>query len=201
MVFVVWCITFVLLNQYNVIMTTLIIHPKDKSTQFLDIVYKDIPNKTIITGGITKNEVRKLIEEHDRVIMCGHGAPHGLFSVGQFPDCRGFIIDQSMVEVLSKKDNSIFIWCNADQFVNFYQLKGFYSGMFISEVGEATYCGLPGTKQEVVDESNFGFCELLAECINEPQDVMYNRIKENYGKIAEGNPVALYNHNRLYLSV
>ena len=190
-----------LLNQYNVIMTTLIIHPKDKSTQFLDIVYKDIPNKTIITGGITKNEVRKLIEEHDRVIMCGHGAPHGLFSVGQFPDCRGFIIDQSMVEVLSKKDNSIFIWCNADQFVNFYQLKGFYSGMFISEVGEATYCGLPGTKQEVVDESNFGFCELLAECINEPQDVMYNRIKENYGKIAEGNPVALYNHNRLYLSV
>jgi hypothetical protein len=102
-----------------------------------------------------------LIEEHDRVMMCGHGAPMGLFSVGQFKNTGGFIIDHTMVDILSKKDNSIFIWCNADQFVNRFKLKGFYSGMFISEVGEAYYCGLPGTKQDVVDESNFGFCELL----------------------------------------
>jgi hypothetical protein len=156
-------------------MKTLIIHPKDKSTQFLDIVYEPIPNKTIITGGITKEEVVKLIEEHDRVMMCGHGAPMGLFSVGQFKNTGGFIIDHTMVDILSKKDNSIFIWCNADQFVNRFKLKGFYSGMFISEVGEAYYCGLPGTKQDVVDESNFGFCELLSECINEPHDVMYCR--------------------------
>jgi hypothetical protein len=106
-----------------------------------------------------------------------------------------------MVEVLSKKDNSIFIWCNADQFVNFHKLKGFFSGMFISEVGEAYYCGLPGTKQDEVNESNFGFCNLLSECINEPQEVMYHTIKTNYGKIAEENSVALYNHNRLYLSI
>lgn len=182
-------------------MKTLIIHPKDKSTQFLDIVYENIPNKTIITGGITKEEVRTLIEEHDRVMMCGHGAPMGLFAVGQFKQSGGFIIDHTMVDLLSKKDNSIFIWCNADQFVERFKLKGFYSGMFISEVGEAYYCGLPGTSQEVVNESNFGFCELLSECINEPQDVMFDTIKETYGKIAEENPVALYNHNRLYLSI
>ena len=133
--------------------------------------------------------------------MCGHGAPMGLFSVGQFPKSNGFIIDETMIDVLSKKDNSIFIWCNADKFVNYYGLKGFYSGMFISEVGEAYYCGLPGTKQDVVDESNYGFCELLSECINEPQDIMYESIKKEYGKIAVENPVALYNHNRLYLSI
>ena len=183
-------------------MKTLVIHPLDKSTQFLDIVYNPIPNKTVITGGITKDEVRKLIEEHDRVIMCGHGAPFGLFAVGQFKNTGGFIIDQSMVEALSKKDNSIFIWCNADQFVNYYGLKGFFSGMFISEVGEATYCGLPGTPQEVVDESNYGFCELLSECINETNTSdIYEKIKTEYGKIAENNAVALYNHNRLYLSI
>ena len=181
-------------------MKNLIIHPKDNSTQFLDIVYKDIPNKTIITGGVTKKKLKKLIEEHDRVMMCGHGAPVGLFSVGQFPKSNGLIIDQSMIDVLSKKDNSIFIWCNADQFVNKYGLKGFFSGMFISEVGEAYYCGLPGTSQGDVDESNFGFVNMLSECINEPQDVMYDTIIEKYGKIAEENPVALYNHNRLYLS-
>jgi hypothetical protein len=178
-------------------MKTLIIHPKDKSTHFLDIVYNPIPNKTIITGGVTQNELIKLIEEHDRVMMCGHGSPLGLFSVGQFPDTKGYVIGSNMVKTLSKKDNSIFIWCNADQFVNYHKLKGFYTKMFISEVGEAYYCGLPGTEQEEVDESNYGFVNMLSECINEPQEVMYEQITKKYGKIAENNPVALYNWNRL----
>ena len=182
-------------------MKTLIIHPKDESTHFLDIVYNPIPNKTIITGGVSQNKLIKLIEEHDRVMMCGHGSPHGLFSVGQFPDNKGYVIGSNMVETLSKKDNSIFIWCNADQFVNYHKLKGFYSGMFVSEVGEAYYCGLPGTEQDSVDESNYGFVNMLSECINETQEVMYDTIKTNYGKIAEKNPVALYNHKRLYLSI
>ena len=182
-------------------MKTLIIHPHDESTQFLDIVYNPIPNKTIITGGVTQKELIKLIEEHDRVMMCGHGSPYGLFSVGQFPDTKGYVIGSTMVESLMEKDNSIFIWCNADQFVNHHKLKGFYSGMFISEVGEAYYCGLPGTEQDSVDESNYGFVNMLSECINEPQEVMYETIKTNYGKIAEKNSVALYNHNRLYLSI
>jgi hypothetical protein len=182
-------------------MKTLIIHPKDKSTQFLDIVYAPIENKTIITGGVSQEELIKLIEEHDRVMMCGHGSPYGLFAVGQFPDTKGYVIGANMVEELSKKDNSIFIWCNADQFVNFHKLKGFFSGMFVSEVGEAYYCGLPGTEQDSVDESNYGFVNMLSECINETQEVMYDTIMENYGKIAEVNPVALYNHKRLYLSI
>mgnify|MGYP006947670720 CR=1 FL=1 len=103
----------VVLPLYSLIKTnnkmkTLIIHPKDKSTQFLDIVYNPIPNKTIITGGVSQEELIKLIEEHDRVMMCGHGAPMGLFSVGQFPKTGGFIIDQSMVDILSKKERSFF---------------------------------------------------------------------------------------------
>jgi len=72
--------------------------------------------------------------------------------------------------------------------------------MFISEVGEAYYCGLPGTKQDVVDESNYGFCHILAECINENVDTIYEKVKNEYGLIAESNPVALYNNNRLYLN-
>ena len=198
--FIILCITFVSLNKKHK-MKTLIIHPKDESTHFLDIVYNPIPNKTIITGGVSQNKLIKLIEEHDRVMMCGHGSPHGLFSVGQFPDNKGYVIGSDIVETLSKKDNSIFIWCNADQFVNYHKLKGFYSGMFISEVGEAYYCGLPGTEQDSVDESNYGFVNMLSECINETQEVMYDTIKTNYGKIAEKNPVALYNHKRLYLSI
>jgi len=181
-------------------MKTLIIHPKDESTSFLDIVYQTIENKTIITGGISKKELVDLIESHDRIMMMGHGSPFGLFSVGRFDTSNGYIIDQSLVPHLEKKTDNVFIWCNADRFVNQYQLKGFYSGMFISEVGEASYCGLPGTPQEVVDESNYGFVNIISKYINENTETIYDNVKNEYGLIAEENSVAYYNNLRLYKS-
>ena len=185
-------------------MKTLIIHPADPSTTFLDIVYKDVPNQTLVQGGISKSDVMNLIKEHDRVMMMGHGSPEGLFSIGQFSNCGakygGYIIDQSMVPLLDEKDNSVFIWCNADKFVNTFKLKGFYSGMFISEVGEALYCGLPGTQQDEVDESNYGFVNIIGKHINEDKKIIHENVMREYGIIAEENPVALYNHNRLYVS-
>lgn len=189
-------------------MKTLIIHPSDPSTTFLDIVYKSIPNKTVITGGVSKSEVQQLIREHDRVMMMGHGSPAGLFSVGQFKHTGGngfygggYIIDQSMVSMLNEKDNNVFIWCNADKFVEAFQLKGFYTGMFISEVGEAVYCGLPGTQQDEVDESNYGFVNIIGKYINEDTNSIHEKVTSEYGVIAENSPVALYNYNRLYKSI
>jgi hypothetical protein len=107
-------------------MKTLIIHPEDDSTTFLDIVYKSIPDKTVITGGVSKSDVMKLIEEHDRVMMMGHGSPGGLFSCGQFGTSGGYIIDQSSIPYLKTKSDNVFIWCNADKFVETYKLQGFY---------------------------------------------------------------------------
>jgi len=181
----------------------LIIHPDDRSTDFLKPIYTNIENPTLITGGCTKTQIRELIESHDQVIMLGHGSPGGLFSVGKFEDDtfgRGYIIDYSMVPTLQAKDNSIFIWCNADMFVYYNSLKGFYSGMFISETTEALYCGLPSTSQNIVDESNNLFAQIVGEVINEDVKTIYDHTKLNYQLIAETNPVALYNHNRLYLA-
>ena len=152
-----------------------------------------------MNGGVSKDQVAKAINEHDRIIMLGHGSPYGLFSIGQFTGNNGYVIDESMVPLLLDKE-CISIWCNADQFMNKHQLYGFYSGMFISEVGEATYCGLPGTEQETVTTSNNYFAELLGEVINEPLGIIYEHIMDNYRLITEDNPVALYNHNRLYLA-
>jgi hypothetical protein len=180
-------------------MKTLIIHPQDNSTGFLNIVYSNVEDKTVIEGGKTKKEVLKLMEDHERIMMMGHGSPQGLFGVGQFTDSRGYIIDEEMVELLSERDNSVFIWCNADMFVNRYQLKGFYSGMFISEVGEANYCGLPGTSQDMVDESNYGFCNIIGKHINEDTKTIHENVTSEYGLIAETNSVALYNTLRLYM--
>lgn len=182
-------------------MKTLVIHPQDDSTFFLDIVYRNIEDLTLITGGVSKDELREEIKRHDRIMMMGHGSPGGLFSVGQFNTNNGYIIDSGFLDVIGEKKNSVFIWCNADQFVKRWNLKGFYTGMFISEVGEAYYCGLPNTEQPEVDESNYSFVEIMGECINYDSKIIHQIAKTRYGQLIEHNPVAKYNHERLYVNL
>jgi len=182
-------------------MKTLVIHPQDPSTHFLDIVYRNIEDLTLITGGVSKQYIKEQIRTHDRVMMMGHGSPGGLFSVGQFENTNGYIVDGGFVDLLKEKDNSVFIWCNADQFVEKHDLKGFYTGMFISEVGEAYYCGLPDTEQPEVDESNYSFVEIMGECIDYDPKTIHFIAKERYGKLIDHNPVAKYNHKRLYVNL
>jgi len=185
-------------------MKTLVIHPKDKSTDFLKPIYADLDNVTLVTEGWTPDQIKKAIQTHDQVMMMGHGSPNGLFAIGQFPINNPYsshIIGADMVEALSQKDNNIFIWCNADQFVNKHGLKGFYSGMFVSEVGEAFYCKVKTFDQASVDESNDTFARQLGECLlttRAPEEI-YNQIRGQYGLLAEVNAIAEYNHQRLYL--
>jgi hypothetical protein len=181
-------------------MNTLIIHPDDRSTDFLKPIYGNITNPTLITGGVTREEIHELIRLHDRIIMMGHGSPWGLFSVGKFKVLDSYIISNEEVHLLLQKKNNIFIWCNADQFVKRHELKGLYSGMFISEVGEASYCGLPGISQEIVNESNDSFADILGKVMDKPLYETYRDIKQQYKILAESNPVAKYNHERLYLN-
>jgi hypothetical protein len=179
----------------------LVIHPDDRSTDFLKPIYSGLENVTLITGGPewTQTAIVEAIEIHDQVIMMGHGYPGGLFGMG-FK--RPTVINHDCIPALRKKDNSIFIWCNADQFVRRYELKGFFTGMFISEVGEALYCGLGKTEQNIVDESNNVFAKQLGKVLQNTQDPkeIHNQIYSEYGILAETNNVADYNHSRLYFN-
>jgi hypothetical protein len=181
-------------------MTTLIIHPNDSSTSFLDRVYAPIEDKTVITGGVSKPELIEMIKTHDRVMMMGHGSPWGLFDMGQFHLSGAYIIDISAVPVLREKKDSVFIWCHAQKFVDTFKLNGFYSGMFVSEVGEAHYCNIPGVGQSFVDHSNYSFVDILAKYINSDSKLIHENVVREYGVIAETNPVAKYNVERLYLN-
>jgi hypothetical protein len=72
--------------------------------------------------------------------------------------------------------------------------------MFISEVSEASFCGLPNTLQSVVDESNNQFAAIVGKVINEPLREAYKDIRQQYKILAENNSVAQYNYERLYLN-
>lgn len=180
-------------------MRTLVIHPDDRSTDFLRAVYKDIPNKTVITGGLLPYEVDAQIIAHDRVIMLGHGTPSGLLSVGQFPG-TAYVIDQMSANYLKDTKENIYIWCHASDYVKKHNLKGFSSGMFISEVAEATYCGIPNQSQEDVDIQCEYFCNLVGSVVERPTKEIYDFVSKEYGVLAEYCKMSNYNHKRLYYS-
>lgn len=180
-------------------MKTLVIHPKDASTDFLKAVYANIPNVKVLTGGMSVWQVDLEIEAADRVIMLGHGTPHGLLSVGQFTG-SAYVVDHESANLLKKKENCIFIWCYASDYVKRNQLKGFSSGMFISEVAEAEYCGIPNQTQEEVDEQCKYFCDLVGLVANRKAKEIFNFVSEEYGEMVAYNKMADYNHKRLFLA-
>jgi len=165
-------------------MKTLVIHPDDRSTDFLKNIYEGKGYTVITDHEITRSpkQVRKLIKEHDRIMMMGHGCPTCLFYT---------CINSEMVQLLREKE-CVCIWCNADRFVEKYGLKGFYTGMFISEVGEARCFGIQ-TTQDKIDYSNDLFVSKLRDVLDSP--TVLTEIKELYQGECE---VINFNNQRLY---
>ncbi len=181
-------------------MRTLVIHPKDPSTDFLKPIYATIQDKTVITGGVTKYELRKLIKNHERVIMLGHGTHIGLLSVSQFPDNGSYVIDYSYSDLLLEKSENIFIWCYADQFIKRNGLKGFFSGMFISEFEEALSLGYYIADRNLITESNEFFASIVSRNIHQPLVVLFENVLLGYSTMSKTNPLAQFNMERLFLT-
>ena len=188
-------------------MKTLIVHPKDSTTTFLTGIYKSLSNKTVITDGMTRKDLRRLMWSHDRIISCGHGTINGLCANDRFIPDPGSgvlwfanVVDDTMVDVLSHKPDSIYIFCDADKFIRRNNLRGFYTGFFISEVEEAEYWGFENITNEEIDELNRVFAEIVGRHINEPIKSLYKNVIQEYGIIAERHPVARYNWERLYFA-
>ena len=124
--------------------------------------------------------------------MMGHGTEEGLIAI-QNKGYR-FIIESSLVYLLREK-KCVCIWCNADQFVEKYKLKGFYTGMIISELEEAyLYSIYPDNEQ--LAQSNILFADSVKQSI-ESLDIL-SEVKVIYN--SDSNPIILFNKQNLYHS-
>jgi hypothetical protein len=165
-------------------MKTLVLHPDDRSTDFLKKIYDDKGWTIITRWDIGGHALTAMVETHDRIIMMGHGSPSGLIGYGHI------FINPEFIKVLQTKD-TVCIWCHADQFVKKYGLKGFSTSMFISERNEGISYGINAT-QEQIDYSNNLFATELNKCIDDEN--LYQLIKESYN----GNdPVIQFNNEGL----
>ncbi len=175
-------------------MKRLVIHPKDESTLFLNQVYSHLDNVTLVQSGVEElRNLDTLIAAHDQIIFLGHGMQEGLLSVGQF-GYHTFVMNAARAHAIKDRVNSVFIWCYASDFVVRNDLRGFATGMFISEEIEAFANGVDCTEAEI-EISNNAFAKALGEALQRNLNTLdlYNHVKHQYAPLAETNPVVKYN--------
>ena len=166
-------------------MKTLVIHPTDSTTDFLKNIYSERGWTVINTNPSTKL-LKQQIKDHDRIIMLGHGSDKGLFGFNRM------LIDSTLVYLLREKI-CVCVWCNADKFVENYKLKGFYTGMIISEYEEALmYCVKASI--DTLDESNILLANVIRYAI-ESKDIL---LEAKLRYTSKTNYVIMFNEQNLF---
>lgn len=179
---------------------TLVIHPKDVSTDFLARIYKDKDWTSIRSWPQDPASLKRFINCYDRIIMMGHGTPSGLLNVGSFygdePN-QFYVIDNYFADLLQTKE-TVSIWCHSDQFARQYKLPGFHTGMIISEVSEAQYVlgKTPLNAEETLDNMNL-FADVVSKHIDNPNLLeMQKLIREEYNR---DDPVSVFNRKNIIM--
>ena len=167
---------------------TLVIHPKDASTDCLSVIYAD-RGWTVINTEVSHSALKKAITEHDRIVMMGHGDGNGLFGFGHY------MIDSKLGYLLREKE-CVAIWCFANSFFLKYELTGFYTGMIISEHDEACYMGIYHATDAQIESSNTLFSSSIQAGITEKG--FLDIARELY--VSEDNPIIHYNQVRMYIT-
>ncbi len=136
----------------------LVIHPKDKTTTVLSLLYKNVEHTEVMDQSCTNAEIKHRLNHMnpaERIMLLGHGSDQGLFS-RTHEEQDGFdrlIISHAHAFYLRRHRGSIVgIWCNADKFARAHSLHGLFSGMIVSEMSEAQLYDIPTTQEELDTE-------------------------------------------------
>lgn len=165
--------------------STLVIHLDDPSTDFLKVIYEG-KGFDVISAWIVPEKLKAEIEAHDRIFMLGHGGPGGLFG-------PGYTVGAEFGPILRQK-KGLYIWCHAIEYAHLHKLSGLVSGMFISEVHEASWAGIQATQEEV-DASNAAFAAAVRKYLD--TGASPHTVRDCYNSTV--CKVTQYNNDRLYV--
>lgn len=149
----------------------LVIHPKDKTTAMLSIMYEGL-GAQVVDGLCSTNEIRHLLHHvspQERIMLLGHGSDKGLFF--RADDTKDvfdkLIVSHAHAYYLRKHGgNIVAVWCNADLFARKEGLHGLFTGMIISELSEAQLYNVE-TTQEELDRENVKLARRLRSLFDE----------------------------------
>ncbi len=170
--------------------TTLVIHPKDPTTDCLSVIYKGRGWDVIRDFNTPVDEIARQIVRHDRIILLGHGSPAGLMAGSLIRRADGkevfnrfsrLIVNALHAPILREKE-TVSIWCNSDAFFRTFKAgHGLHTGMIISEVGEELFCLGEAVLNETEMARNMElFCGAFAKYIDMPPKEMRQKVLEEY---------------------
>ena len=142
----------------------IVVHPKDPSTKMLSLIYEGMDGVTFFDSWKQREEILKTISaapKDEPILLLGHGSPGGLLDMRY-----GTIIGNRDAEVLKDRPNLVGIWCYASSYAYVHGLKGFFSGMFISEEPEAWMNGVEAEAEEI-DEKAWDFAGRFGDMLRE----------------------------------
>ena len=183
----------------------LVIHPNDPSTKFLETLYDHhTPFNSIMVDETASNEKIKQLLTADAlkdrtVMMLGHGCPGGMFAPqkenGKLNQFYREIINPSLVQFLRER-TCIGIWCYANLFAEKYGLHGLFSGMVISELEEAHFCGINGFTRDEIKQHNAEYSTALAYCLETAELENVPSTMKDF--IPSPDKIEEFNYNSLY---
>lgn len=119
-----------------------------EDTEDLKFAYEGL-DVTLLYNPTPQQVTRELrVTSADTVMILGHGSPSGLFT----HDWHGNAVDARHVHYLRNK-KCIGVWCYASEFAIKYDLKGFFTSMFISNKWEAACHGFKGENEEIYEQT------------------------------------------------
>lgn len=174
----------------------LVIHPDDRSTDMLKAVYEGKGYDVINDPVISDEEVVEQIRSHDKIIMLGHGTPFGLIACNKATGEARYIINDSHADLLKTKE-TYSMWCNSDEFFECHGMKGFHSGMIISEEMEARMYGIIEFNDEEIAESLMPLMYAMHDTLEmEDLEEMRRIILERYNA---NDPVTWFNRRNIFI--
>lgn len=173
----------------------IVVHPYDPSTVMLGKVYEGLDNVTLFDSYKQRKELLEALAAAPReepVLLLGHGCPGGLYDLRY-----GLILNDGDAELLKDRPNLIGIWCYASSYAAKHHLKGFFSGMFISEGIEASCMGVDATEEEA-NKYAWDFSQRLGDLLRQGLP-LESVAKELTDPKHITNELTHYNYTRLTL--
>ena len=125
----------------------IVVHPKDPSTRMLGLIYEGLENVTLFDSWLQRSKILAAIAAAPRdepVLLLGHGCPSGLYDMRY-----GLVLTDRDAALLKDRPNLVGVWCYASDYAFKHGLKGFFSGMFVSEEPEAWVNGVDAEAEEI----------------------------------------------------
>lgn len=132
-----------------------------EDTSHLKCLYEGLEGVTLLYNP-TRNEVENAVKSIDDkcIMFLGHGCSSGLFGTKD-----AFIIDGRNADLFKDKE-IIGIWCYACNFAERYGLHGYFTSMFISNAGEASYFGFNDCDEQDIYNEIDVFCNSIRSFID-----------------------------------